>query len=130
MPMSDDIENVKIGGISPSEYVRGIKNGNIDPTYDNAIMAILWAADEIERLREAKPLLREDANAREIAIRALKFVKVNTKRGFLTEISVAMILVEMERSGVKFQKGLRWCSCRASERAGQHMAWCPAGGMR
>lgn len=71
-----------------------------------------------------------DANAREIAIRALKFVKVNTKRGFLTDISVAMILVEMERSGVKFQKGLRWCSCKASKRDGQHMAWCPAGGMR
>lgn len=43
---------VLIEGISASEYIRGIKNGNIQPTYDNAIKAILWAADEL-----AKPLL-------------------------------------------------------------------------
>lgn len=49
--MSDDIKDIKIGGISASEYIRGIKNGNIDPTYDHAIKALLWADDEIERLR-------------------------------------------------------------------------------
>jgi hypothetical protein len=49
--MSDDIKYIKIGGISPSGYIRGIKNGNIDPSFDNAVKALLWAADEIERLR-------------------------------------------------------------------------------
>lgn len=39
---------------------------------------------------------------KERAIRALKFVKVSlTKDGYLTDISVAMLIVEMERSGIK-----------------------------
>lgn len=41
---------------------------------------------------------------RERAIQALKFVKVDTKKGFLTDVSVAMILIEMERRGIVFDK--------------------------
>jgi hypothetical protein len=41
---------------------------------------------------------------RERAIQALKFVKVDTKGGFLTDLSVAMILIELERRGLKFDK--------------------------
>jgi hypothetical protein len=41
------MHDCKIEGISASEYIRGVKNGNIEPTYDNAIKAILWAADQI-----------------------------------------------------------------------------------
>lgn len=37
---------------------------------------------------------------KERVIQALKFVKVDTKRGYLTDISIAMILVEMERRGI------------------------------
>ncbi len=40
---------------------------------------------------------------KERAIRALKFVKVAlTKDGYLTDVSVAMLIVEMERRGIKF----------------------------
>jgi hypothetical protein len=39
---------------------------------------------------------------RERAIAALKFVKVDTKNGFLTDLSVLMILVELERRGINF----------------------------
>lgn len=40
---------------------------------------------------------------KERAIRALKFVKVAlTEEGYLTDISVAMLLVEMERRGLTF----------------------------
>lgn len=36
------------------------------------------------------------------AIRALKFVKVAlTKDGYLTDVSVAMLIVELERKGIK-----------------------------
>lgn len=43
------MHDCKIEGISASEYIRGVKNGNIQPTYDNAIRAILWAADELAK---------------------------------------------------------------------------------
>ena len=39
---------------------------------------------------------------KERAIRALKFVKVAiTKDGYLTDVSVAMLIVELERNGIK-----------------------------
>lgn len=41
---------------------------------------------------------------RERAIQALKFVKVETKQGYLTDLSVTMILVELERRGIQFDK--------------------------
>lgn len=41
---------------------------------------------------------------KERAIRALKFVKVETKGGYLTDISIAMLIVEMERRGIKFSE--------------------------
>lgn len=41
---------------------------------------------------------------RECAIQALKFVKVETKKGYLTDLSVAMILIELERRGIAFDK--------------------------
>ena len=41
---------------------------------------------------------------RERAIAALKFVKVDTNKGFLTDLSVAMILIELERQGIEFDK--------------------------
>ena len=41
---------------------------------------------------------------RERAIQALKFVKVDTKEGYLTDLSIAMIMVELERRGIKFDK--------------------------
>ncbi len=44
---------------------------------------------------------------KERAIQALKFVKVQTARGYLTDISIAMILVEMERRGVVLSNGDR-----------------------
>lgn len=38
------------------------------------------------------------------AVRALKFVKVAlTKEGYLTDISIAMLIVELERRGIRFK---------------------------
>jgi len=35
------------------------------------------------------------------AIEAMKFVRVALKDGYLTDVSIAMLLVELERRGVK-----------------------------
>ncbi len=43
-------------------------------------------------------------NDKERTIQALKFVKVKTEKDYLADLSVAMILVEMERRGIKFEK--------------------------
>lgn len=45
----------------------------------------------------------DDMTIEERLIQALKFVKVaKTKDGYLTDISVRMLIVEMERWGVRF----------------------------
>lgn len=49
----------------------------------------------------------DNDTAEERLIRALKFVKVATKDGYLTNTSVAMILVELKREGVKIDLGPR-----------------------
>lgn len=41
---------------------------------------------------------------KERTIHALKFVKVATEKGYLTDISIAMLIVEMERRGIKFKE--------------------------
>lgn len=51
--------------------------------------------------------LLDNDTAEERLIRALKFVKVATKNGYLTDISVAMILVEMKREGIRIDLGPR-----------------------
>jgi len=45
-----------------------------------------------------------DEIARRKAIAAMKFVRVALKDGYLTDISVAMILTEMERSGLTIER--------------------------
>lgn len=41
-------------------------------------------------------------STKERAIQALKFIKVAlTKEGYLTDVSVAMLIVELERKGIK-----------------------------
>lgn len=47
-----------------------------------------------------------DTPTEERLVRALKFVKVAlTKEGYLTDISVAMLMVEMKRQGLRISNG-------------------------
>ena len=41
-----------------------------------------------------------DEKVEEKLARALKFVRVATKDGYLTGVSIAMLMVEMKRSGI------------------------------
>jgi hypothetical protein len=51
----------------------------------------------------------DNDEAKRRVIEALKFVKVATKNGYLTDISVAMLLVEMKREGVGITAVPRSC---------------------
>lgn len=57
----------------------------------------------------------DDEPAEEKLIRSLKFVKVQVddsgpnRSGYLTDISIAMLLVEMKRSGLVVSNGERQC---------------------
>jgi hypothetical protein len=51
-------------------------------------------------MQRSEPMWSE----RERAIQSLKSVKVETKGGRLTLLSIVMILVDLERRGIKFDK--------------------------
>ena len=71
------------------------------PEEDDTVVYFMWSAGKIKIGYTADIMRRWD----ELQIRqALKFVKVNTKNGFLTDLSITMILVELERRGITFDK--------------------------
>ena len=57
-----------------------------------------WGASMI-----AYPPVTPESRARE----ALKFVRVSTNNGYLTDISISMLLVELKRSGVTLSLSCR-----------------------
>lgn len=96
-------------GLAPLDYLRAIRDGNIVPTIEN-----LRAA-----LRDV--LVPTSYQIQQEFDRATSY-----DRGWISATEVLGMLERVRSATLSpDREGRPFCSCKASQRDGQHMAWCP-----